>query len=102
MRRSTHPLRSLPVEELFHIEPRIAFEQVINGPYEFVRNAGERFALPMFVLQAGERFLRRRIMPPKQDSGFRKGPRERRIADLGAGGAVALARGCLGPFARRQ
>jgi len=38
----------------------------------------------MLFLQAGEVFLRRRMVSEEQDGGFSKGPREMGIADLSA------------------
>jgi hypothetical protein len=38
----------------------------------------------MLFLQAGEVFLRRWMVSEAQDGGFRKGPREMGMADLGA------------------
>ena len=56
----------LPVEELLHIEHRSAFEHVIDRPRSFMREDGERFARPMFVLQAGEIVLARRMVTEEQ------------------------------------
>ena len=45
---------------------------------------GERFALAMFFLQAGQIFLADRIMPETEYRRFSKRPRELGIADLRA------------------
>jgi hypothetical protein len=50
----------------------------------------------MFVLQAREVLLPRRIVPETPDSGLREGPRERGSANLRTGGPGAFARGLLG------
>jgi hypothetical protein len=50
----------------------------------------------MFVPQAGAVCLGGRMVSEGQDGGFRKGPREVRLAELRAGRARALASGCLG------
>ena len=52
----------------------------------------------MFVLQAGEVFLRRCTVSKEQHGGFRKGPFEMGIADFGAGGAVTFPSGLLASF----
>src|SRR6266852_4932779 len=63
-----------------------------------MREDGSRFARTMFVLEAGEIFLARRIVSQKEHRRFREGPLEVRMADLRAGGSRAFARGFLRTF----
>ena len=56
----------------------------------------QRLALAVFVLQPAEVFWSGRIRPEEQHRRFGEGPRERRMADLRAGGALPLPRRFLG------
>ena len=55
-------------------------------------------ALPVFVLEARQRFLAPRIVAEKQDGRFGKSPFEIGVADLRAGGAIPLPGGFFGAF----
>ena len=57
-----------------------------------MRQDGQRLALAVFFLKAGQRLLARRIMAEKQERRFGEGPLELGMADLRAGGAGAFAR----------
>jgi hypothetical protein len=78
------------------IECHVAFEHVIDGTGQRMGQHGRGFTFVMRFFQAGEVLLRWRMVSQQQDSGFRKGPFEISIADLRAGGAIPLPRGCLG------
>jgi len=52
----------------------------------------QRLTLAVFVLSAGQRLVARRMGAQAQDRRFGEGPRERRMADLRAGGALPLPR----------
>jgi hypothetical protein len=84
------------MEKLVQIECRVSLARVIHGAGQFMGQDGQGFPLPMFFHQAGEAFLTRRVVAEKQDGGFGEGPFEVGIANLLAGGAVALAGGFLG------
>jgi hypothetical protein len=90
--------RSAPllVEGFLHIEHRVTFEHVIDGPGQFVSQDGQGLAI--LFLQAGQLLLARGIGPQKQDRGFREGPFEIGIANLGARGAIPLTRRVLRTF----
>jgi hypothetical protein len=76
--------RSAPLglEEDIPIESHLAFEHVIDGPAQFIRQEAQGFAFVRFFLQAGQIFLPRLVVAQKQSSRFGKGPLEMRIADL--------------------
>ena len=75
------------MQEFVHIKHRVAFEHIIDGPRQFMREDGQRFALAVLVLSSGQIFLPCWIIPEEQHGRFGKGPLEVRIADLGARGA---------------
>jgi hypothetical protein len=55
-----------------------------DGPGHLVGQHGSGFPFVMFVLHAGEGWLRRWMVSQAQDGGFRKGPRAMGLTDLGA------------------
>ena len=61
-----------------------------------MRHDRQRLTRAVCFLSAGQRLLARRMVAEAQDCRFREGPRERRMADLRAGGALPLPRRCLG------
>jgi hypothetical protein len=93
-------IRSPPLllEELLPLESHPAMEHVIDGTGQLLGQYGEGFTLVIFFLQAGEVFLRCRMVSEEQDGGFRKGPLQVGVADLGARRSVAFASRFLGTF----
>ena len=77
----------LCLKALLQIKSRLAFQHVIDRPCQLMSQDGQCLALAVFVLEAGETFLRGRIIPQEEDGGFGKGPCEMGVADFGAGGA---------------
>ena len=53
----------LSLQECVQIKRRLAFQHVVDRPGQFMRQDGQGFALAVFFLQAGEQFLRGRIIP---------------------------------------
>ena len=51
---------------------------------------GEGLGFSVFALQASHQFLSFRVVAEKQDSRFREGPLEMRVADLFAGEAIVF------------
>ena len=84
------------MEQWVHLEHCVTLHYVIYGTGQCMGEDGSRFARAMFCLQAGQIFLADRIMPEQEPRRFRKRPRERGIADLRAGGALAFPRRFLG------
>ena len=78
------------------IEYHVAFQHIIDRPGQLMGQDRQRLALAVFFLQAGQILLARRIVAEEQHRRFGEGPLEIRIADLRAGGAVALPRRFLG------
>ena len=74
----------LSLEELLRIESSVSFEHVRDRTSQRLGQDGQGVTRIMFFLQAGEVFLRRWMVSEEQDGGFRKGPLEMGIADLGA------------------
>ena len=67
-----------------------------DRPGQLLRQARQGLALPVCFLSAGQRLVARRMGAEAQDRRFGKGPRERRVAALRAGGARTLPGRCLG------
>ena len=67
-----------------------------DRPGQRLRQARQGLALPVCFLSAGQRLVARRMGAEAQDRRFGKGPRERRVAALRAGGARTLPGRCLG------
>jgi hypothetical protein len=90
--------RAAPVrgEDCVQIADALTVEQVIHGACSFLRQDRQGVALPMFLRQAREVFLARRVVTEAQDGGCGESPREVGRAELRAGGAVALAGGVCG------
>jgi hypothetical protein len=78
------------------IKDHLPFQPRGDGPGELMSQDRQRFTLPVFFLSAGQRLLARRMVTKEEDCRFRKGPFERGMADLRAGGALPLPRRCLG------
>jgi hypothetical protein len=76
--------------QLVHLEGRPTFYHGIDRPGELGGQDGQRLALAVVFLSAGQRLLARRMVAEAQDRRCREGPRERRMAELRAGGARAL------------
>ena len=74
----------LSLEECLCIESHLSLEHMIDGTGHLLGQNGSGFPFGMFFPQAGEVFLRRWMVSEEQDGGFRKGPLEMGIADLGA------------------
>jgi hypothetical protein len=53
----------LCLKELLPIKSRLAFQHVIDRPCQFMSQDGQCLALAVFLLSAGEKFLRGRIIP---------------------------------------
>jgi len=86
------------MEKFVHIEHRVTPQHVINCTGQFLGQHGQRCARAVFFLQAREVFLARRIVPQKQDGGFRKRPVQVGVTDLGTRGAVSCACGFIRAF----
>ena len=71
----------LAMEKLVHIDYRVTPQYVIHRTGQLMGEDGERFALALFFLQAGQRFLADRIMPETASRRCRKRPRAIGIAD---------------------
>jgi hypothetical protein len=91
-------IRSPPLglEERLPIESSFSFEHIIDGTSQLLDQYGQGFPFVLFFLQAGEVFLRRRMVSEKQDGGFRKGLLEMGLADLSACRAQAFPAGGRG------
>ena len=63
-----------------------------------MREHRQRLAFPMFFLQAGQILLACKMVAEEADRRFGEGPLEICIANLRAGGAIALPRRFLGAF----
>jgi hypothetical protein len=81
------------MEKLVQIEGWVALAHVIHGTGQCMGQDGQGFPLPMFFHQAGEVVLARLVVAEKQDGGFGERPLEVGMANLLAGGAIALAGG---------
>jgi hypothetical protein len=79
------------MEKRVQIEHHPAFQHVIDGPREFMGQDRERLALAVLFLESGEILLACGIIPQEEDRGFREGPLEIGIANVGACGPVAFA-----------
>jgi hypothetical protein len=84
------------LETLVHSEGHPPFYPVRDRPGELGGQDGQRLALAVFVLSAGQRLVAHWMVAEAQDGRCREGPLERRMAALGAGGARALPGRCLG------
>jgi hypothetical protein len=84
------------MQDFVHSKDRGAFEHGIDRSRQLMRQDGQRFALAMLVVQAGQRLLPCRIMPEDQHGCVGKGPLEVRVAAFLARGAIACARGFPG------
>jgi hypothetical protein len=71
-------------------------QHVIDGPGQLMGHDRQRLALAVCVLYAGERGVARRMVAEAQHRRGGAGPREIRLPDLRAGGALPLPRRCLG------
>jgi len=69
---------------------KLATSYIRDRPCEFVGQNGQRFALAVFFLYVGQILLTRRIVAEAQDRRCRESPFEVRLANLRAGGALAL------------
>ena len=85
----------LPVEELLHIEHRVAFEHIIDGPRQFMRQDGPSFPLVMLLRQSGQRLLACLIVAQQQRRSFGKGPGARSMPYCFARSPQAFATRCL-------
>ena len=65
---------------------------------QFLGQHGQRLARAVLFLQPSEVFLACRIVPQKQDGGFRKGPFQARVTNLASRGAVAFTGGFFCTF----
>jgi hypothetical protein len=66
------------------LESHLAREHVRDGTRSLVGQYGQGCAFGMFCLQAGEVWLRRQMVSQEHDGGFRTGPLQVGVADLGA------------------
>lgn len=73
----------LPVEEFLWVESHLSCQHVIDRTAQLLGQYSSGLAVAIFFLQASEVFLGCWMVPEKQDSGFREGPFEIRVADLG-------------------
>ncbi len=85
----------VPVEALLSSEHRVTLEPVRDGPSQLVGQDGQGLARARLFLQAGPVLLAHGLGPQKQARGFRDGPWESGMAQLGARGAIPLARRVL-------
>jgi len=89
-------LRPFTMHECVHSTYRGAGEQVIDGPRQCRRQDGQRLARAVLGFQAHQLRLPGRMMAAEQHGRFGQGPLEVRLADRGARGPRAGARGCPG------
>jgi len=75
---------------------RLAFYHGIDGPGQLRRQDGPGCARAVWFLPSGQQGLGGGILPQAEDGGFGPGPRERRMAHGGPGGAGACARRGIG------
>src|SRR3972149_9120618 len=94
-RRAAPSAPSSGPEELIHVEGLLAFEQIIDGASQFMGEDGERLGLAVLGSELLHESLRGRVLAQKEHRGFREGPLQMRIADLGARGAEPFASGRL-------
>jgi hypothetical protein len=80
------------------LEHRVAFAHVIDGPGQLMSPDRQRLALAVCSLEASQVLWARRMVAEEPDCRCREGPREIRMADFRAGGAVACARRFLRTF----
>ena len=85
-------------EELFHIKHRLSCEDVVGSSGDFVSHDGQRFCLPMFLLESGPIKFCLFVPSQEEDNGFGEGPLEVDIADLSAGASLFLSGRFLGGF----
>ena len=76
-----------------HLKGCVAFEPLRDRAREWMRQEGPRCALAMRVCQAGPMRWPGRMIPEAQHGRFGTGPREVRVPDFVARGALACARG---------
>jgi hypothetical protein len=86
-----------PWSTLVQIEGLWAFYPVRDGPPQLLGQQRHRFALAVFLLQAGRVPLAGGSVAENEHCRFREGPRAIRLADLGPCGPVAWARRVFGP-----
>lgn len=80
------------LEQDVEIEHYIAFQHRIDSPGQLMCQDRQGLPLAVCFLSAAQILLARRIVAEEQDRRFGEGPRERRSADLRAGGALPLPR----------
>jgi hypothetical protein len=85
------------METRVHSAYRPTFDPIRDCPSELVGQDRARLALAGLFLSAGPILLAYRMVAEAQDGRCSEGPRERGVAELRTGGALALAGGCLGP-----
>jgi hypothetical protein len=67
-----------------HIERGFAFEHIVDGTRQFMRQNGQGLALAVLFLQSSEVFLGGWIVSQEQHGGFGEGPLQKGIANLRA------------------
>jgi hypothetical protein len=88
------------VEERRLVERHLAFQRVLDGPGQLMRQHGQGFAWGLVFLQPGEGCWRWRLVAPDHDRGCRQGPLGMAMTALWACGAHAVPGGCLGTCAQ--
>src|SRR3990170_2031990 len=88
--RWAHPSPPLRLREALDVERLVASEHEVDGASELVCEDRERFGLGVLAFEAAEQRLALRALGHEQHGGFREGPLQVGVADLGAAGPEAL------------